>query len=100
MSESIILTQKEIEVLCTAGSLAPSGGNAQPWKVNVKKNKIEIQLDPKRSDSFIDVGRYASVFSLGCFTENFCLAADSLGLEYAMEVSNFKDIKGTIVLIT
>lgn len=82
------LTKKEIEILCEAGSLAPSGGNLQSWKVKVVDNSIYLYLDLRHGESFLDVGNAASVISLGCFCENVCQAADKLKLKYKVEVAN------------
>lgn len=82
-----MLNDYEIKTLCESGGLAPSGGNIQPWKVIVRKNSIELKLDPVRATSFIDVGRYASIFSLGSFLENVCITAETLGLKYTVEYS-------------
>jgi len=100
MKEDFKLETNEIEKLCEAGAMAPSGGNTQPWKVLIRKNVFEIKLDPKRSDSFIDVGRYASIFSLGCFTENVCIVADYMGIKYELQFIDSKKNNDPFVRIS
>lgn len=94
------LTTEEIEKLCIAGSMAPSGGNAQPWLVSIfYSNTFELRLDRKRSESFLDVGRYASFFALGCFTENLLIAAEWLGLKYEFKFLGYRSISEPLVKI-
>lgn len=82
-----MLTTEEIEKLCAAGSLAPSGGNAQPWRVAASESRIEIGVDSDRG-SFLDVGGYAGLFAVGCFAENVSIAADTLGLSHDVTVND------------
>lgn len=96
----VTLTRKEIEKLCQAGEAAPSGGNAQPWKVTIEDGTFTIGLDEKRAESFIDVGQYASFFGVGCFLENVLIQAESLGLKYSIQIHDFKNIKEPLVTLT
>jgi len=90
-NQAFILTSEEVKQLCIAGSLAPSGGNIQPWKVNVKKNELTISLDHTRSTSFLDVNHLASIFSIGSFVENVLIKADELGLSYQQSILPTRD---------
>jgi nitroreductase len=68
--------------------MAPSGGNAQPWRVTVTGSRMVVGPDERRrGDSFLDVEGYASHFAIGCFTENVAIAARSLGLEHKTAIS-------------
>lgn len=93
MKNNFRLTQDEIRQLCEAGSMAPSGGNAQPWLVKVKGDTLNLTINPGRSVSFLDVEGYASFFALGCFAENLFLAAEHLGLSYKAQFINSKNLK-------
>lgn len=86
------LSPSEIQHLVTLGSLAPSGGNVQPWRVRARPQALDLYLDPVRSSSFIDVERYASIFSLGSFTENIVLASEAAGLLCHVEFLGFQNI--------
>jgi hypothetical protein len=77
-----VLTAEDIATLCVAGAKAPSGGNAQPWRVTVSGDQMRIGRDEHAGDSFLDVGGVAACFAVGCFAENVRVAAASLGLEY------------------
>ncbi|MBK8013487.1 MAG: hypothetical protein IPK13_19295 [Deltaproteobacteria bacterium] len=91
-SGDVTLLDHEIEQLLDAGARAPSGGNIQPWRVRASPSSLEISLDPIRSDSFIDVGRYASVLAIGAFAENVSICAHSLGLEFDQTTRNVDSI--------
>ena len=82
-----MLTTEEIEKLCVAGSLAPSGGNAQPWRVTVSDTRMEIRVDADRG-SFLDVGGYAGLFAVGCFAQNVAIAAGTRGLSNTVTVDD------------
>jgi hypothetical protein len=84
-----VLTEKEIATLGSAGAMAPSGGNEQPWRVCVIGNRMLIRSDDQRSDnSFLDVDGYAADFAVGCFAENVAITAQALGLEYTEKSSD------------
>lgn len=88
---------ENIQRLVQAGGRAPSGGNVQPWRVEARviradnqrgsrpKFHIDIWLDRQRSDSFLDIERYASLLALGAFAENVAITAPGLGLDYEVE---------------
>ena len=84
------LTDSEIDEIIRLGGLAPSGGNAQPWKIRVDANCLELGIQPERAGSFLDVGYLASLYSLGSFLENVCLASTSLGLTYEVQLHEFR----------
>jgi len=95
----MILSDTEIALLSTAGSLAPSGGNAQPWLVDIDRNIFKICLDPK----FLRTAPYTyitgGIFSLGMFCENICIASNTLGLEYTITISDAKKPEGFQVIL-
>ncbi len=81
-----MLTAEEIAALCTAGAMAPSGGNAQPWRVQVGGDRLRVRGEA--DGSFLDVGGYAARFAVGCYADNVAIAAQSLGLEYELSTSD------------
>lgn len=93
MISNFKLTEDELRQLCEAGSMAPSGGNVQPWLVEANGNTLDLTINLERSGSFLDVEGYASFFALGCFTENLLLAAENLGLVYKTEFINSQNVK-------
>ena len=68
-------------------SLAPSGHNAQPWRVTVEEpDRWTLALDPERLLPEVDPERREAMLSLGHFVENLVLAAGSMGLKADVEV--------------
>ncbi len=94
MTSKFVLNKNEIEALCIAGSYAPSGGNAQPWHVDVRGDLFLISLDPTRSENPLDVNCTASIFSIGSFAENVIIAARGLGLIFEVNPINAKNNNG------
>lgn len=70
-----------LEYLIRAGIQAPSGDNCQPWKFEIKKNRIDLFLDRDKDHSFFNVNQVASLISCGAALENIKIAASSLGVE-------------------
>ncbi|MFF2084786.1 Rv1355c family protein [Nocardia sp. NPDC058176] len=58
---------------------APSGGNAQPWAVQVDGEVVHIAVDPDRS-SAMDIGLRGSAVALGAALHNARVAAAAAGL--------------------
>jgi len=85
------LTEEDVEQLAGAGAAAPSGGNAQPWRLVASGDTLELRLDPERSESFMDVDRSASILALGSFVENVVLEARARGLEHRVALLGLED---------
>ncbi|SFD42175.1 Acg family FMN-binding oxidoreductase [Pragia fontium] len=64
---------------------APSGHNTQPWKFKPFDNKIEIYPDFDKKLPVVDKHNRELFISLGCATENLCIAASAM--QYDSEVS-------------
>lgn len=93
-----ILSKELIDFFCTAGSFAPSGGNIQPWKVDAYSDYIDISLDPQKSNSILDYQTYASVFSIGSFVENMCIAIEQKKIDNNIEIIENKPFRVRIIL--
>lgn len=93
-----MLTENEISDLVEAGGRAPSGGNMQPWLVHIAGSSMELWLDRTRT-SFLDVGSYASLFSLGSFAENVIIAAQGLGMHVDIQVAETIDLDRAMVTL-
>ncbi len=57
---------------------APSGGNVQPWRVEVAADEIRLHLDPERT-SAMDVAHRGSYVALGAALFNARTAASAAG---------------------
>jgi nitroreductase len=72
-------TRQEIEWLVHHASLAPSGGNDQPWRFIWRKgSELDCYLDRSHSGSFLDFEHSASYLALGAAAENAAIAATAL----------------------
>lgn len=73
---------------------APSGHNTQPWLFKINESSIEIHPNLEKSLSIVDFDNRELFISLGCATENLCIAASSKG--YRTLVSS--DMNGVITI--
>jgi nitroreductase len=70
---------QDIKHIIRAGTLAPSGENAQPWRFKVVGNTIELHNNPDSDQSPYNWGQRASYLSNGAALENMLIAASALG---------------------
>jgi hypothetical protein len=82
------IEQQHLNLLLTAAGRAPSGGNTQPWHVEIKGNCFVFKLNPKRLNTFIKVNYLDAIFSLGSFAQNFEIAAQHLGYHFSSSISS------------
>ena len=74
------LSEELARRVVAAGILAPSGGNAQPWRfIWTRAPRLLCILDISRSESFLDFERRAAYLSMGAVVENIRLAALNAG---------------------
>jgi molybdopterin/thiamine biosynthesis adenylyltransferase len=66
------------ETVAAAAARAPSGGNAQPWRIEARDGSVAIRLAPEHT-STMDVGYRASAVALGAATFNARVAAAAHG---------------------
>lgn len=74
------VTEKEVEDLVKAASLAPSGGNIQPWKWIFKKGNLFLFVDKHRTSSVLNYANTASYIAHGTAIENMLIKANDLNL--------------------
>jgi molybdopterin/thiamine biosynthesis adenylyltransferase len=74
-----------IKEIVQAASLAPSGGNSQPWKWVYTNNSFYLFHDASRSESLLDYAQHASYIALGASVENFVLKAHELNFEVLID---------------
>ena len=63
---------------------APSGHNTQPWLFKINDNSIEIHPNSNKSLQIVDFDNRELFVSLGCATENLCIAATAKGYNTAV----------------
>jgi nitroreductase len=79
------LRAHDVETLVAYATLAPSGGNAQPWTFRWRDGALECALDAERACSVLDYGQHASHLALGAAAENLVVAAQAMGLAADLE---------------
>jgi molybdopterin/thiamine biosynthesis adenylyltransferase len=70
--------------IAAAAARAPSGGNAQPWHIEVGDGSVRIRLAPEHTTT-MDVRYRASAVALGAATFNARVAAAKQGLVGAVD---------------
>lgn len=83
------LSEGEVRELVRIATLAPSGGNVQPWLFESASGRLLLRYDPQRSGSTLDFERRGTYLALGAAAENLRLATAAAGL--AAHLSPFPD---------
>ncbi|HEY5325610.1 MAG TPA: Rv1355c family protein [Mucilaginibacter sp.] len=78
-TESTHLTEDTITEIVQAGILAPSGGNAQPWKFVYNSNGLFVFHDEHFSYSLLDFNNLGSYLGIGAVIENINIKSSALG---------------------
>lgn len=81
MSNGVSLDNSTIRAIVRAGTLAPSGGNCQPWFWYAKGTNLFLLHDTNRSKSLLDFEKRGSFLAFGAATENIQLEASKNGLQ-------------------
>ena len=88
MSRSNNISSASFEFLVAQAVKAPSGHNTQPWKFRQNESAVEIYPDFDRRLPVVDPDDRELFVSLGCATENLCLAAQNIGYESSVAVGD------------
>jgi len=79
------IPREQLEQLVRLASLAPSGGNCQPWRFRIEKDSIVCIHDVERSRTLLDFEHRATYAAFGALSENLRLGAAKLGLGIAIQ---------------
>lgn len=74
---------------------APSGHNTQPWLFKINENSVEIRPNLEKSLPVVDFDNRELFVSLGCATENLCIAASCKGYKTDVSINE----EGTITIV-
>ncbi len=77
----------QVRALVHFATLAPSGGNCQPWRFSWDGKRLRLVHDVARSRSLLDYHDLASWLAFGAAAENVALAAAGMGLEVAVDLA-------------
>jgi molybdopterin/thiamine biosynthesis adenylyltransferase/nitroreductase len=69
-----------LDELLMAASLAPSGGNEQPWRWVAAGPRLSARIDGRFGDVLLNFGETARLLALGAAAENIVLLAHAIGL--------------------
>lgn len=69
----------ELRFVAECATLAPSGGNAQPWRFTARDGQLYACLDPARATTALDVDDRANRMALGAALEAAAIGARALG---------------------
>ncbi|WP_242344891.1 Rv1355c family protein [Anaeromyxobacter terrae] len=83
---SAALDAQRVRALVRLATLAPSGGNCQPWRFSWDGRRLRLAHDAARSRSFLDHRDLASWLAFGAAVENLTLAAAATGLDVAVDL--------------
>jgi nitroreductase len=81
------LDAEQVRALVRFATLAPSGGNCQPWRFSWDGKRLRLLHDAVRSRSFLDYRDLASWLAFGAAAENVALVAAGMGLEVAVDLA-------------
>lgn len=82
------ISSANFEFLVAQAVKAPSGHNTQPWKFRQNESAVEVYPDFDRRLPVVDPDDRELFVSLGCATENLCLAAQNIGYESSVAVGD------------
>lgn len=97
---SVDIGSCNIERIIQAACLAPSGGNAQPWKFQYLNNRLYIFHDASYSYSLLDYNNLGSYISFGAMLENIELTANTMGLSVKPDIFPLKDDLRLITVVS
>lgn len=82
-------TQAEWRTLVAWATTAPSGGNAQPWRLVVRNGALHVAIDPSRLPALLDYDASGACLAIGALVENLAEAAAAMG--FAVDVTPAPD---------
>jgi len=96
----IVLEEKEITEIVKAGTMAPSGGNAQPWKFLYKNKALYIFHDAHFSHSILDYNNLGSYVAIGAVIENISIKSEAMRLKIDVNYFPVEHQKSLVAVIT
>ncbi len=69
----------DIQAIVDAALRAPSGGNAQPWRIDADRDSVTIEVEPKHTAT-VDLGYRSSAIAVGAALFNARVAAAARGV--------------------
>lgn len=85
LEPGIALGKEQLDVLIGSAVLAPSGGNAQPWKWHWHSGALYLFRETGAETRLVDYNSTASYIALGAASENLVLQAHEMGYEVVIK---------------
>jgi hypothetical protein len=82
---NVDLDRKTVEEIVKAAIIAPSGGNAQPWKFLYNDQGLFLFHDEHFSYSLLDYNNLGSYVAMGAVIENISIKAKALKLDISAD---------------
>jgi len=98
--DSKALDKDQVTKLIHAATLAPSGGNSQPWKFLYKDNRLFIFHDLHASYSFLDFKSLGAYLALGAAIENIELKALESGITCFIDYEPFESLRPLVAVLS
>jgi len=80
------ISESVINEIVTAGAMAPSGGNAQPWRFLYNIKGLFIFHDQHFSHSLLDYNNLGSYLAIGAAIENITIKSSALGYDTVADI--------------
>lgn len=83
------LSRADLVKMVEWAARAPSGHNTQPWRFAFGESGVEIHPDFTKALPAVDPDDRELYISLGCATENLCIAASHMGYEATVSLKEY-----------
>jgi len=94
------IAEEKLAQIIQAAVLAPSGGNAQPWKFLYQDNRLFIFHDIHYSYSLLDYNNLGSYIGFGAMLENIQIVSNDLGLTVTEHLLPIQDDHRLIAVLS
>ncbi|MEK7630281.1 MAG: hypothetical protein AAB432_02795 [Patescibacteria group bacterium] len=95
-----MVSEDLIKKIITAGVQAPSGGNSQPWRFEVRGETVSFFMIPERDHSVLNFHRRGTLLASGALLENISVAARHYGFEPIIDFFPNKNIENLVAHIS
>lgn len=82
---------QKIKEILKYGTMAPSGDNSQPWKLEINGNIVCLYNLPDKDNPYLNVNQSGSMIAHGAFLENIKIASCGFGLRVDLQL--FPEVK-------
>lgn len=92
------MLKEDMLKLLTAGIMAPSADNMQPWKFRIGDDFLELFLDQSQLGHFFDPAEVATAMGCGALIENIDHYAQQMGFQMRVDHQAAEDAKPYVSL--